>query len=484
MKTLKEFYEEVLNPMDDVSSWEIIVEQYIKSHDEKEFRDYIFNCTKKSNTIINEFDKERFYAVAFNIWKNKINLLDDATIKEWIDAKEVEDDFISLKKILQSAQDIYTIEQLRIILTNPSAMRYFSRYLNGDLNKVLVNTRFVKKELESLQYAFFINLEQRDLYRFLRELMEECWKENLDYTFSFVETKCDIMVTFYVSENEIDTYYDILNRVRKENNEIFPKTIRTSPLVGTLKEWLGFGSASPFMEKDYLEIHYRIILDAFDKTMYDYVSHHMEKLISYKAKRMTIREYLCTFVANYQTEKLVEKKRQELNQEYPITFQEEERIKEYIKIKLLENFDQIFTMKVVASAKTIVHVSFEDGQVIEISIDDFRFAIRKLFSMLLSKEIDLLNSVKRKIHNECGYFDIDPEKFCFDKMTYEKIHYKRKEDGVVVAKVNEMQQVAKMLEEIEDLQTNSKEFTEDVRKKIATNLKSVHQIFKDNIKEE
>lgn len=484
MKTFKEFYKEIENPILNDSCWDMIIERYVKSHDETQFLKQISSCSKKEESKIDENDKEVFYAYSFNAWKKRITSLEKEVINDMISKGIVEEDFKELPHLLKDANSVRSTEEMKLLLAKPIIMKYFSLYLNGENERVFVNTRLDKKELESLRYAFIINVEEKHLYLFLRELIKECLISEADYTFHFTEKRTDAAITVYTSDANFDLYSDILNRVGKENRIIIPQTLKPSPLMGVVKDWIGVGSASVYDEEEYLESRAKLILDAFDQTMYDYIALNMEMLVSYKAQRLTIREYLCMFVANYQVEVLISKeKKEEVIRTYHISYQEVENLKAYIKSMLLKEFEQIFTTQIVDAKKTVVSIPLKNGKELQISIDDFRYAIRKLFLILLFKDKTLLDEVKDRVHNECNYYDIDPEKFCFDKDTYEIMHYDFKDNDIVKEKVDEMKKVATMLGEVENLQTNSKEFTDDIRNKIASNLKAVHKIFEDNLKD-
>ena len=109
-------------------------------------------------------------------------------------------------------------------------------------------------------------------------------------------------------------------------------------LSGSLSEYIGLRNKDYYNTYQYLRERSLILFKSFDSVTYEYISNHLNILVSYKEGRMNIIDYISTYVMERVVSQLINGTIKTREEYFNFTNSEDlVRLKSYIKEKLSNN---------------------------------------------------------------------------------------------------------------------------------------------------
>ena len=467
MNDFKELYDSIFNPIDDALVWEQITNTYSRSFSYDEFKNNISNISEKSqNTAIDENDRREFYYNIFEKWKLYLLTLSQEKINMLIADKTYEIDFKELLFILKN-NNTSNFDELKLLLEKETVKKYFSKVVSWDKKESAIITSYYDKSPSKLDYVLSLNIHNIYIYKIAALFIESCVSEGLPYYIKIFELNDrDNTFNIYVDNVRVKKYLSLINKLRKENASLIGKLVPPI-LMGKVKGYLGVGSLNIYDKEEYNTKRSRILFNSLEAVLCDYVSNNLDKQISYKSYRISLREFLCMFIADGEIDRLIKEKDRDISY-YAKNYTEINELKDYIQGQLMLNIENIVSKDLRDyTDKDIIKIQMNKSKHITIMLSSLTYAIRRLIPVLMFMDDKLMITLKERIRNECIYENIDENKICFDK-----------ESATIIASLSEEKKDLKSIEKVVKLMSDTKKLRQ--KKDLDTEEK---KILSDSIKE-
>lgn len=307
---LKELYEQIDNPMEDKGMIERLVSIYASDWI---FYDGLTNYGKKVNSgESKKSDSDKFFALLFNKWKNRIVARDTSYLK----SMNYSQDYIKMKDYLSHISDVKTEKEGDEILFGQKDDKELEEALakynwtalsDQDISDwIHVHSNSFNKERDTTnntEHRLYINIDLNDLYEFMNHLMEKFDKYKLPYYFKFCPTCCrDDSLVIYSSTENLMKYIDILYEIKRDHPSLISRMYLPPLLTGKIDGWIGYGSEPARLpggkRTSFNEVRAKIIEEAISDVTKKWIFDNKDKIISYRNQKITVAEYYANKVVD------------------------------------------------------------------------------------------------------------------------------------------------------------------------------------------
>lgn len=476
MEDLKELYLRIENPMDNKIKWNKLLNIYSASLDYEDFYSRVTKKDKKDNALLfdNE-DKKTFCLIMWSIWKNKVLNFFEDELRELVEKKEFDYDIYDVIGKVRNLESVKSYSDLQQILTDPNINKYFSELFDDFNHKVLVFSDFDIKSNLSFNTVFSIKIDAIKLYKILKIYINECLQREMPYYIKYKEAGKEVFVNFYSTIEDFKRNEEILKIIKKENYMYFHSNYDI--LSGNLDDAIALRNKDIFNTYQYARERSLIFFKSFDSVTYEYVTNHLNILVSYKDGRMNITEYLATYVMEKVIGQIVDNTIK-TSQDYFYIANSEDLInlRKYVKDKLSISIKDILKDRLYLKPNdTEIPLKLNDNKTIKIPIETILCGIRNLTMTLISKDNTIEKSYRIRIKNECQFYGVDYDKFCLDSGFVKKLFYNKKTFDHYQKEIESIHNDIKKVESLENL--ISSEIDDETRSKIYDSMNELNKIF-------
>jgi len=475
MNDFKELYDSILNPIDDSSAWEQIANSYSKSFSFDEFVNNVTNLSNKNqNTTIDDNDKREFYYNVYNKWKTYLLSFSQEKVNILIADKVFDVDFKELLFQIKNTT-VTNFDELKVLLENETVTKYFSKAVSWSKKEKIIITSYYDKTASKLDYVLSLNIHAMHIYKIASLFIEECINEGLPYYIQISELNdSDNTFNIYVDNVRIKKYISLINKLRKENASLIGR-LTTPVLMGKFKGYLGIGSASINDSESYNNIRSRILFSSLDAVLCEYVRENLDKQINYKSLRISLREFVCMFIADGEIDRLISEKNRDISY-LARNYTEINELKDYIQGQLMLNIDLVVSKDLrTYTAEDSIKVPMNKNKYITVILPAFTYAIRRLVPVLMFLDSNLLIAVKERIRNECIFDSIDANKICFNNETSSLVNSMTEERE----EIKNIEKVVKLMNDTKILR-QKKELDSDEKKVLSESIKEIISMMSKN----
>lgn len=479
MDDLKALYFRIENPIDNKNKWNKLLNIYSASSN---FNDFYSKITEKevdNRICYDEDDKKNFYLIMWSIWKQKLLSLSETELRSYIDDKEFESNIYEVVKTVRELDSIKSFIALRNVLADPDINRYFSGLYDEFNHDIIICSEFGMRRDPSYNTVFVITVGAVNLYRLLKNFVNECNNIQLPYYIKYKEEGENIEISIYSSVENIKKVESLLAILKKENYTFFKKNKNSHLLSGNVDDWISIRNKDYYNPYDYMMNRSSIFFRSIDGVIYEYILNHLNILVSYKGGRMNLIEYLSVYVMERIVNKLLHSNIKNSTEYFFIANSRDLLdLKEYIKNKLSLSMRDILSERIYLKPdKSVIPLQLNPNKTIEVESDIFMSAIRNLVSPLILKDNSLEKAFRVRIKNECNFYKADPDKFCLDASLTKKLFFNSKQYDSYKDKIDKIHSEVEKFDNLENL-INS-EINQEVRDKISVSMVELLSIFED-----
>lgn len=453
---LMELYNQIHNPIDDISVIEKLINAYANSL--KGFGGYYGQLTKTVQKEHNKGqyyreDADRFYAMLFNKWKNSIVAMTRDEFVELYKQGSYGQDFIKMRNYLKNIPDVSTMKEADEIFygskgdkeLEDALEKYSWKSFGGGSGWIHVCSRYLtakKDQYPNVEHRLYLDTESLDTYKMTTYLVEKCDEHNLPYYFKFDQyADRDDTIVIYSSTENLTKYVEILQEIKREHPELVSRAKEPPVLTGKIDGWIGYGS-EPAKTPDgqrhsFNEIRAKVLESSIGKVTKQWVMNHRNQQITYQGQKMLFQEY----IAMKSTEKLIA----DLERRY-LSYEENDKkvaqrngtkynpttvndrlgytLQDVRSPQFKQNIYRVLRDKMISSLPQVCNGSYKDmdainmnvrnGKQITFSGYDLEIIIQQLSVNISKNDPNFISSVQAEIKNNAKQYGIDSEKFCFD----------------------------------------------------------------------
>lgn len=496
---LMELYNQIHNPIDDLSVIEKLINAYANSS--KGFGGYYGQLTKTVQKEHNKGqyyreDADKFYAMLFNKWKNSIVAMTRDEFVELYKRGSYGQDFIKMRNYLKNIPDVSTMKEADEIFygskgdkeLEDALEKYSWKSFGGGSGWIHVCSRYLtakKDQYSNVEHRLYLDTESLDTYKMTTYLVEKCDEHHLPYYFKFDQyADRDDTIVIYSSTENLTKYVEILQEIKKEHPELVSRTKEPPVLTGKIDGWIGYGS-EPAKTPDgqrhsFNEIRAKVLENSIGKVTKQWIMNHRNQQITYQGQKMLFQEY----IAMKSTEKLIA----DLERRY-ISYEENDKkvaqrngtrynpttvndrlgytLQDVRSPQFKQNIYRVLRDKMISSIPQVCNGSYKDmdainmnvrnGKQITFSGYDLKTIIQQLSINISKNDPNFISSVQAEIKNNAKQYGIDSEKFCFDTKARETMR------TMTAQREAQKQQQARQVEpKIEQPQNDKNESTKSI----------------------
>lgn len=453
---LMELYNQIHNPIDDISVIEKLINAY--ANNSKGFGGYYGQLTKTVQKEHNKGqyyreDADRFYAMLFNKWKNSIVAMTRDEFVELYKQGSYGQDFIKMRNYLKNIPDVSTMKEADEIFYGSKSdkeledalEKYSWKSFGGGSGWIHVCSRYLtakKDQYPNVEHRLYLDTESLDTYKMTTYLVEKCDEHNLPYYFKFDQyADRDDTIVIYSSTENLTKYVEILQEIKREHPELVSRAKEPPVLTGKIDGWIGYGSElakTPDGQRhSFNEIRAKVLENSIGKVTKQWIMNHRNQQITYQGQKMLFQEY----IAMKSTEKLIA----DLERRY-LSYEENDKkvaqrngtkynpttvsdrlgytLQDVRSSRFKQNIYRVLRDKMISSLPQVCNGSYKDmdainmnvrnGKQITFSGYDLETIIQQLSVNISKNAPNFISSVQAEIKNNAKKYGIDSEKFCFD----------------------------------------------------------------------
>ena len=453
---LMELYNQIHNPIDDISVIEKLINAY--ANNSKGFGGYYGQLTKTVQKEHNKGqyyreDADRFYTMLFNKWKNSIVAMTRDEFVELYKQGSYGQDFIKMRNYLKNIPNVSTMKEADEIFygskgdkeLEDALEKYSWKSFGGGSGWIHVCSRYLtakKDQYPNVEHRLYLDTESLDTYKMTTYLVEKCDEHNLPYYFKFDQyADRDDTIVIYSSTENLTKYVEILQEIKREHPELVSRAKEPPVLTGKIDGWIGYGS-EPAKTPDgqrhsFNEIRAKVLESSIGKVTKQWIMNHRNQQITYQGQKMLFQEY----IAMKSTEKLIA----DLERRY-LSYEENDKkvaqrngtkynpttvndrlgytLQDVRSPQFKQNIYRVLRDKMISSLPQVCNGSYKDmdainmnvrnGKQITFSGYDLETIIQQLSVNISKNDPNFISSVQAEIKNNAKQYGIDSEKFCFD----------------------------------------------------------------------
>ncbi len=460
---LIDLYNQIKNPIDDPKVIEKLITAYANSS--KGLGGYYSRLTETTKKTYNKGqyyrdDADKFYAMLFNKWKNSIVAMTRDEFVELYKHGNYGQDFIKMRNYLKRVPDVSTMQEANDIFfgkkgdkeLEEALDKYRWSALGSTSGWVHVCSRYLtakKDKYPHIEHRLYLNTESLDTYKMITYFVEKCDQHHLPYYFKFDQyANRDDTIVIYSSSDTLTKYIEVLREIKKEHPELVFKTKEPPVLTGQIDGWIGYGS-EPSRTPDgknhsFNEIRADAIEPAIEQVTKKWIMDHRNMQIIYKGQKVTFQDYL----AMKSTENLLN----DLEHKFAYYEDNDKRVAQHTgKIynpssvinrlgyslqdirypRFQQNLYNILRAQIGFNLSKVCNGSYKDMETVNIRVRndkkisftgyDLEKIIQQITPNIVKNDPNFVSSVQAQIKNTARQHGIDPDKYCFDLKTVERM---------------------------------------------------------------
>jgi hypothetical protein len=186
----------------------------------------------------------------FNSWKKEILELSSKDAIDLYEEVKIDKDFINLRNYLNkhkdvdNSKDFIKLCEKNGLIKTYNAYRWDSKGFGNTSWTYVTSNKIYSHKVEpfDIKHDIYINTNCDDTYNMANIFRKKCEEANIPYLFKISESPFrDDSIIIYASDEVLDKYMDILEKIKEENKELVSR-INTPPLLTTKVDYYGYGS--------------------------------------------------------------------------------------------------------------------------------------------------------------------------------------------------------------------------------------------------
>jgi hypothetical protein len=454
MENNQDLYSAIQNPLDNTDTIKKLIKAYSKKNDG--FGGYYGQLTK---TVEKKYhrgecykeDADYFYAMMFNKWKNSILNMSREDFEQLKQQGSFENDLIVLRNYLKTIPDVTTMQEANKIFygqynnqTLKDAMEKYRWTSFGENSGwVHVASRYVtakSDKIPKVQHRLYLDTESVDTYKMISQFVEKCDEHKLPYYFKF--DKCgnrDDTIVIYSDTENLLQYVQLLNEIKQQNPNLVSRANEPPVLTGKIDNWIGYGSEPPKKadghSQSFNSLRSGIIEKAIDDETKDWIMSHRSMKVKHDGKTMSFQDYI--------TSKTIDNFIKKLERNVNHTFFANETLDDVAKkngYSLADLKNPQFKNSIIGIVNNrignmlselcngtqpnkinSIDMSVRDGKTISFDGYDLEETLEQLAIEIAEYDKSFTENIRTRIMREGQNIGIDPDKFCFDIRTRDKM---------------------------------------------------------------
>lgn len=457
---LTELYNQIQNPITNPKVIEKLVKAYANSS--KGFGGFYGQLTK---TVEKKYkkgehyivDKDYFYAMMFNKWKNSILNITAPQFEKLYKNMSYGKDFLKMRNFLKNVPDVKTEKEANDI--------FFGKYNDKELEEALdkyrwtafgeysvwthVCSRYVTAKQDAypqIDHRLYIDTESIDVLKMATLLVEKCDEHHLPYYFKFDFDNRDDTIVIYSSTENLMKYIEILNEIKKEHPDLVSRAKEPPVLTGKIDGWIGYGS-EPSRTPDgknhsFNEIRSKAIEPAIADTTINWIINHKNMQVTYQGRNTILQDFIAM--------KAAERKINELERHFNYVVESEQKkakkngvaynhneVEKKVGYSLREINSPLLKnnlYQAIRNSMSTCLINFANknampkitrtlgsGKEVEFTYWDLKSIIEEMSAEILKLDPNFIKEIQSAIISNAKKWGIDTDKFCFDVKAREKM---------------------------------------------------------------
>lgn len=423
--TAMDIYNKIENPLLDDDVVKKVMEDLGKSALPGETKPFYTilteNHNSKDTTSYDLKAVDEFYVTVFNIWKKSfLNKYNNSDTLSTYSAYDIFDEIrrgrlAKIKSALDISPEFTTKKEIEDYFSSQGLGGYIGKddfmYLSYapyfhfrtvDIKPDKGDTYHTK----NIHHRLYLNIDRKNIHKVAKKIVEKCEAKDLSFYFKILESSTiekDESLVLYSSDENLLSYYEILQEIGKEMPEITQNTERPVLLAGLLDDWIGYGTEPdiPGSRLSYNKLRSNIMEEALDSTYRNFTLAHLGAKIVSKNKEMTFQNYIL--------ENLI-KARIGNN---PISAEQKGMLKEAFNKQLMEYLDKGLDTQIVKVSYPPVTISTTPQEV--------QKTLRVIGGRLLSDNKEVHQELLEEVRKISPKYNVLPDNLCFNIKTKEQL---------------------------------------------------------------
>lgn len=423
--TAMDIYNKIENPLLDDDVVKKVMEDLGKSALPGETKPFYTilteNHNSKDTTAYDLKAVDEFYVTVFNIWKKSfLNKYANPDTLSTYSAYDIFDAFrreklAKIKSVLNTSPEFTTKKEIEDYFSSQGLGGYIGKddfmYLSYapyfhfrtvDIKPDKGDTYHTK----NIHHRLYLNIDRKNIHKVAKKIVEKCEAKDLSFYFKILESSTiekDESLVLYSSDENLLSYYKILQEIGKEMPEITKNTERPVLLAGLLDGWIGYGTDPdiPGSRLSYNMLRSNIMEEALDSTYRNFTLDHLGAKIVSKNEEMTFQNYIL--------ENLI-KARVSNN---PISVEQKAMLKETFNKQLMEYLDKGPEAQIVKASYPPVTISTTPQEV--------QKTLRVIGGRLLSDNKEVHQELLKEVRKISPKYNVIPDNLCFNIKTKEQL---------------------------------------------------------------
>lgn len=472
MRSLSELYDNMSSPLDNPETIQKLIQAYANRG--KGFGGYYGGLTKtveKQNIGIKDADRDLFFSMIFNKWKNSIVGMTKERFEELKKRGSYSDDFKKLRQFLKNIPDVTTRQEAQQILYGQyddkdleGAMEKYSWTARGDgTSWIHVCSRDVTAKADkeqNVEHRLYLNTETIDTYEMTIQLVEKFDKHQLPYYFKFDETgNRDDTIVIYSDTENLTANIEILREIGEEYPELIQRAKEPPVLTGRVDNWIGYGSEpgrdSNGKRQSFNQVRAKLIEPIIDKETKEWVMTHKNQTIKYQDQDITFQDYI-TIKATQQmikdlgrTYKYMSKNENEEDiarrKGYTVNDLKSASFNRKLYDAIHKNIELILSQVCNGEEMQPIDIDVRGGKKVQFKNSTIQETIESLATKIAANDNMFADKIKNDIINGAEQFGIDPTTFCFDISVREQIKSNNQKTNTKIQEASSLKQTDKTL---------------------------------------
>lgn len=391
----KEFYDSIINPLEDDNIIKLLIKIYAE-------RKNIYSSLVKQNSYMKQYKglydqrlRDSLYEKLFNIWKINVLSLTHDDIKQLIENNEVKKDFYQLQSYLKTLPNIKTEQEFINLLASKNSLisKYGWQTFGQNSGFVHINSKYLNRKQESIKVRHRLYLNTECVYtEFIVSLfIDECMNRNLPFYLKYDEyaSRDDTIVIYSDTKNLCD-YVEILRKLQKIYPNIFSKFYKPPILTGLIDGYIGYGSEPDLLPDgsftSFNLVRSEAISKGILKALNEWVYINQNEIVIYD-KQMLLKDYVAIKITD-----LIYKKNEK-------TFND-------IYQNIRSNIETIIFKR---KNEEIIEM-----EVVKLKFNDLDQVYNEMLKKIMRSDPTFIDMVRKCIIEESKNRGIDPDNYCFD----------------------------------------------------------------------
>lgn len=448
-----DIYNNIENPLDNDELLDILANAY-KNRRGSFYHNLVRNTKKKYSQKYMPAEADKFYANAFNKWKQGLLSLTSEELEDLKARQKFDNRIHKLIEYLKTTPNVKNEQEARQILYGQkndkeleSAIEDYSwESLGAFSGWIHVNSRYFNGKRGSqfhIDHRLYLNTEGIDTHKVVNEFIRKCDERNIPYYFKFDDTSNrDDSIVIYSNTEWLPLYIEVLQDIAKENPDIRQRCQNPPILTGKIDGWIGYGSEpTPKNGKNrsFNEVRGKCLEKAIEIEMDAWLKANKNRSIKYKGQNISLVDYIANLAASSEIESMQnslfyassteDQQKREERLGYNKAYIENPRFKERLVNELRPRIQECLTGD---SAKVkSFEFALQNGKTYYITANAIKHYPDLLAPQIMKKDPEFRKKVLESIRKVSESEDIDVTKYCFDKTAKDKL-LKQDQDASLV----------------------------------------------------